>query len=289
MASGRMLQKRISNNEAIADVARQLDEAMSFGHGGYAALLFTWAIAHQDVEGRIDGDARIVRGKVFPMLEWITSQHVTCYLMALGRAGLLVWYEVGGKRYIHFPGFDGAQPGLRKDREAPSVIPSPEGARILAGHDTVAAGVTPALLPASSDIAPALKSESGSLKSEDLSPSRATPLDQLWLAATGVMPGSNLLEAFDLARRAAPAKGLTPEEYFSKALGAFSSWVDGVRGARRPQKSPLKFIEHFARIQEILDGKREAVPAETPLPTRALGPIPPMPAALEDKTEVLPP
>jgi uncharacterized protein YdaU (DUF1376 family) len=137
--------------------------------------------------------------------------------------------------------------------------------------------------------APHQPSQSHSQSHVDITLTRATPLDQLWLAATGVMPGSNLLEAFDLARRAAPAKGLTPEEYFSKALGAFSTWVDGVRADRRPQKSPVKFIEHFARIQEILDGKREAVPAERPLPTRARGPLPPMPAATEDKTEVLPP
>jgi len=86
--------------------------------------------------------------------------------------------------------------------------------------------------------------------------------EQLWIDAVGLQPGSGILDAWLLAKNAAPAKGLTPEEYFSKALGAFVQWVDGVRGARRPQKSPQKFVEHFARVQEILDGKRQAVPPE---------------------------
>jgi hypothetical protein len=119
-----------------------------------------------------------------------------------------------------------------------------------------------------------------------LSLPRAKPPDQLWLEAVGLQPGAGLLDAWLLAKNAAPAKGLSPEEYFSKALGAFVAWVDGVRADRRPQKSPQKFVEHFSRIQEILDGKREAVPAETPSTARN-APLAPMPAATESKTETL--
>lgn len=112
-----------------------------------------------------------------------------------------------------------------------------------------------------------------SSSSSKISPARGKQPDQIWVDAVGVFPGSGLADAWALAKQAAPAKGLSPEEYFSKALGAFVAWVDGVRGVRRPQKSPLKFVEHFARVQEILEGKREAVPAETPLPSRVHDPV----------------
>jgi hypothetical protein len=110
--------------------------------------------------------------------------------------------------------------------------------------------------------------------------------EQLWINATGLQPGPAVLDAWLLAKNAAPAKGKAPEEYFSEALGAFVAWVDGVRADRRPQKSPRKFVEHFARVQEILEGKRPAVPDESPLPRNA--PLPPCPADLESKTEPLP-
>ena len=215
MASGRMLQRRISKNEAIALVAQRLDESMGYGHGAYAALLFTWAIAHQDVEGRIEGDPRIVRGNVFPMLEWVTSVHVGAYLGALGAAGLLVWYEVAGKRYVWFPGFDGAQPGLRRDREGPSLLPSPEGAHIVGGTFTVEAGVTPAELPADSAVTAGLKSEVRSLKLEDPS-GRGTA----FAAPTGQ-------GAFGLATQEPPKPKKLPAPEVAEAITYFQRrWVE---------------------------------------------------------------
>ena len=47
MADGRMLKKKISLNEAVADLANDSHR-----------LLFTWGIAHLDVEGRITGSLR---------------------------------------------------------------------------------------------------------------------------------------------------------------------------------------------------------------------------------------
>lgn len=110
--------------------------------------------------------------------------------------------------------------------------------------------------------------------------------EQRWIDAVGLQPGAGIIDAWLLAKNAAPAKGKAPEEYFSEALGAFVAWVDGCKASRRPQKSPQKFVEHFARVQEILDGKRPAVPDESPLPRNA--PLPPCPAELESKTEQLP-
>lgn len=112
---------------------------------------------------------------------------------------------------------------------------------------------------------PASSSSSSSSLSE-ITPTRAKAPDQLWLEAVGLQPGAGLLDAWMLAKDAAPAKGKAPEAYFAEALGAFVAWVDGCKASRRPQKSPQKFVEHFARIQEILDGNRAAVPVETPAP-----------------------
>jgi hypothetical protein len=39
---------------------------------------------------------------------------------------MVVWYEVAGRKYLAFPKFDENQPGMRKDREPPSTIPSPD-------------------------------------------------------------------------------------------------------------------------------------------------------------------
>src|SRR6266511_4249762 len=133
MASGRMLQRKISKDEALPIVIQQLDEQMGWGQGAYAALLFTWCIAHQDVEGRIEGDPRLVRANVFTMIEWVTSAHVQHYMIALADQGLLVWYEAAGRKWIWFPALAGSQPGLRNDHRTASVIPSPEQGRIRAG------------------------------------------------------------------------------------------------------------------------------------------------------------
>jgi hypothetical protein len=88
--------------------------------------------------------------------------------------------------------------------------------------------------------------------------------EQVWLDTTGTWPGSGLLDALALVRTAAEATSQPPDAYLVRALKAFSEWVDGVPQSRRPQKSPLKFVEHFGRIQEIVSGKRPAVPAEKP-------------------------
>src|SRR6266542_1565718 len=114
MAAGRMLLRKISKNEAIARVAHRLDEQLGWGHGGYAVTLFSWCIAHQDSEGRIEGDPRVVRANVLPLMEWITSSYVEAYIRELAREGLLVWYEVWGKKWIWFPGFASSQPGQRR-------------------------------------------------------------------------------------------------------------------------------------------------------------------------------
>jgi hypothetical protein len=60
MADGRMLKKKISLNEALADLANDSHR-----------LFFTWGIAHLDVEGRITGSSRGFKALVVPLLDHI--------------------------------------------------------------------------------------------------------------------------------------------------------------------------------------------------------------------------
>lgn len=125
MASGRMLQRKISQSHDVAMLIETVSSELGLEHGAFAALLFTWAIAHQDREGRMHGDPRLVKAAVFPLIDSISAKHVDAYLGAMQRLGLVNWYEVDGKRYLQFPTFDVNQPGIRKEREPESIIPEP--------------------------------------------------------------------------------------------------------------------------------------------------------------------
>ena len=125
MASGRMLQRKISKSHDVAMLMERVSAELGMEHGPFAALLFTWCIAHADREGRMHGDPRIVRADVFPLVEHITVTHIATYLQHMQVLGLIAWYEVDGRRWIAFPKFDDSQPGLRKDKESKSVAPEP--------------------------------------------------------------------------------------------------------------------------------------------------------------------
>lgn len=65
MAEGRMLKKKISLNEAVADLSNDSHR-----------LLFIWGIAHLDVEGRVTGSPRGFKGLVAPLLDHITFKMI---------------------------------------------------------------------------------------------------------------------------------------------------------------------------------------------------------------------
>jgi len=85
-------------------------------------LAFTWLVAFADCEGRVHGDPAIVKSLVFPRRE-VDVQAVELYITEWAEAGLVVWYEECGDKWIWFPAFDKNQQGLRKNREPASVIP----------------------------------------------------------------------------------------------------------------------------------------------------------------------
>ena len=115
MAEGRMLKKKISLNQELADLKNDTHR-----------LLFTWALAHADVEGRLSGEARVFKATVCPLLEDIKTSHIDEFFLDAQALGLIEYYEIGGRRFISFPGFKENQK-LNPSREASSKIPASTG------------------------------------------------------------------------------------------------------------------------------------------------------------------
>jgi len=141
MARGRMLSKTISLDEKV--------EALSCDS---ARLLFTWLIAHLDVEGRMYGEARLVKSIVVPRRNY-SLRTIEKYLNEMENLGLIQRYSINNSQelgtfqqqklnnsqtnqgkvcqnivknqYLFAPNFEKHQPGLRKDKETQSQIPPP--------------------------------------------------------------------------------------------------------------------------------------------------------------------
>ncbi|KKL17578.1 hypothetical protein LCGC14_2484160 [marine sediment metagenome] len=111
MARGRMISKEIS-----------LDEKVNALSDDTARLIFTWLIPHLDREGRIYGEARVIKSIVIPRLNH-SEQKVEKYLKECEEMKLILRYSVNGNQYISAPHFEKHQTGLRKDKEAQSKIP----------------------------------------------------------------------------------------------------------------------------------------------------------------------
>ncbi len=113
MADGRMLKKKVSLNESLANLENDTHR-----------LLFTWAIPHLDIEGRITGSPRVFKASVAPLLDHLTSDKINKFFADAHGKGLIFRYKVDGVWWIEFPKFKENQ-NLRESREAPSLIPPP--------------------------------------------------------------------------------------------------------------------------------------------------------------------
>ena len=86
-------------------------------------LLFTWGIAHLDVEGRITGSPRGFKALVAPLLDHITHETVLSFFQDAESLGLIQRYEVDGEWHVQYPKFAHNQ-NLTKSREAASKRPT---------------------------------------------------------------------------------------------------------------------------------------------------------------------
>jgi len=112
MADGRILSKRISRSSKIANLSSDT-----------ARMFYSWLIPYLDVEGRLEADPKLLKADIAPLLDHITSKVIQQILIELHNSGLIVLYTTNNKQYLQLVKFNENQKNLRKDREAPSIIP----------------------------------------------------------------------------------------------------------------------------------------------------------------------
>ena len=113
MADGRMLKKAISTSKKLAAVKTDS-----------ARLLYSWLLAHLDIEGRFSAEPDVVKGYVVPRLKSMTVTKIEKYLLDLAENKLILLYTANSDRYLELVKFKDFQT-LREGREAASIIPEP--------------------------------------------------------------------------------------------------------------------------------------------------------------------
>ena len=111
MPKGRMLNKKISYDENVSHMSVE------------STLIYTWCIAHLDVDGRLYGDPYILKGLIVPYIDTITPELITKAIEEMSLHGLVVAYG-SNRKYLWFIGFTKNQK-LNREREGKSEIPSP--------------------------------------------------------------------------------------------------------------------------------------------------------------------
>lgn len=242
MPDGRFLAKSIAHDWELNSCSLEAD------------FLFSRCIPHLDCEGRLPGHPQQVQGLAVPLRHEFTPELVDTCLGELQEAGLLDWYEVDGRPALYFPGFEANQKGMRKDREAPSKLPSPKSQKaqrittLLRSYS----GPTPDQVRTNSRSTPDLLRPSevkGSEVKEEYLPSRTPPV-------AGEAPWDD--PGGGSARPPVESPGLQEEEN----LGAGDGYpdVDGYTEAR------LRKLEHRAmeRVRAIGHRGRDVVTIEGP-------------------------
>lgn len=102
MANRRMLSKSISTSKQVNKMS------------DFAQLLFTWAIAHADDFGYLDGDPEVVMATVIPMKRERSPEDVEMAIQEWVDADLVDWIEVDGDPVVRFKTWDKHQNGLTK-------------------------------------------------------------------------------------------------------------------------------------------------------------------------------
>lgn len=111
MPAGRILLKSISLSYKLPQLSCDS-----------ARLLYTWGLAHLDVEGVIHGDPGVLNNLVFTRLRR-TAAVMDRYLVEMETVGLIVRFKHGQEDFILYPDFVEKQPHLRPDHEAPPLVP----------------------------------------------------------------------------------------------------------------------------------------------------------------------
>lgn len=114
MARGRMIDKRISKSKKLT--------ALRFDR---SRVLYFMILPHLDCEGRYSADPEEIKDDCCPKLSYSIKQ-IAESIIDLDLTRLLILYEDENERpFIEYTKYDDFQI-IRKDREAPSRIPSPQ-------------------------------------------------------------------------------------------------------------------------------------------------------------------
>lgn len=90
-----------------------------------ARFLYTGLLAHADDDGRLEGDAVLIRSKIFPRDEKVTVANVEKWLEEIINTSLVTIYYVNKEPYLLHPNWTKYQT-LRSDRKKDSKIPPPD-------------------------------------------------------------------------------------------------------------------------------------------------------------------
>ena len=220
-------------------------------------LAFTWLITFADCEGRTHGDPAVVRSMLFPRRQDVTIERMTAYIVEWALLGLVIWYESDGDVWISFPKFDKNQPGLRKDREAPSRIPTPP--EIDLDELRSKAGANPEYLPVK--LKEGKRSNSGSGSAETPPPPISD--EQIYCAVThhpcvpGGADGGNLLEIIRKHRNALGGDANKTVDYLRPYWVAFKD--------RYPGSSQSFWLTDWSVTGVVPNGKPKEVRRRRPM------------------------
>jgi hypothetical protein len=138
MARGRFITNEIARDKKVNDLSDDTSR-----------LAFTWLITFADADGRTYGDPAIILSMLFPRRRDVKIEDMAGYIEEWQAAGLVNWYEANGDLWVEFPNFAKHQMGLRKDREAPSIIPPSGG--VVPSYNVA----TPEVVQSNAGVAPA--------------------------------------------------------------------------------------------------------------------------------------
>lgn len=115
MARGRMIDKRVSNSKKLGRISDK------------GKVLWFMLYPHLDREGRIAfDDLEDLQDEILPrFFDW-TLKDITASINEIADVGLIHLYSDKEKIAMEFKKFEAFQIGLRKDREAKSIIGSPK-------------------------------------------------------------------------------------------------------------------------------------------------------------------
>ena len=119
MARGRMISKSLSTSQKYAQLSKLGGRLSEF-----CQAIFPLLVAHTDDFGRLAGDVFTVKHAIVPASPR-KEKDVEAALALLHEVGLILWYDVSGRKYIQIQGFDVHQAGLHKRTR--SAFPDPSG------------------------------------------------------------------------------------------------------------------------------------------------------------------